>query len=343
MAGTRKTLFGWWDYTWATIDRELAGFRRWGRWLAAVAAVTVWIIGWGLGTLSSIASLVDPASPGSNPWTSGYDATIQNIGLAGVALTIVLLAMITFGIRPRPVGLSIPLRSSSAYWLPASLIMSLGAGWLKNKVTDWADEINPAAGTSYDPGQMSPDMVSALSWDTLVVGPAEEIGLLAGPVCLILYAMRRHRRAGWVLAVGFAVVVRVGIHLYYGPGHIFGYALWAGLLVFVWWISPSVWGLVAAHFGYNGMVILGMTGAGAYAWVHPLYTGLSLVGVALILVHLGRVVASRGRAGRSVESRLRWQMLTDPGRAFGPRSALNRVPRHGTSPFRTRRRGHAVS
>ena len=343
MEGTRKILFGWWERG-----------RTFGRWflnesrrqcspLAGITALAIWFIGWGLGTLSSIDALVNPSALGSNPWTSGAEATALNIRMACGALFSLILAMMFFGLRPRPVGLSIPLRSSSAYWLPASLIMSLGAGWLKDKVTDWADKINPAAGTSYDPGHMSPDMVSALSWDTLIVGPAEEIGLLAGPVCLILYAMRRHRRTGWVVAIGFAVVVRVGIHLYYGPGHILGYALWAGLLVFIWWISPSVWGLVAAHFGYNGMMILGMTGAGAYAWVHPLYTGLSLVGVALILVHLGRVVASRGRAGRSVESRLRWQMITDPGRAFGPHSVLNRVPRHGSSPFRTRRRRRAVS
>lgn len=259
----------------------------------------MWLFAWGLPMLSNL--VPDDGSGNSsdgNPWSSGPESTIITIILTAVSLIFLIIGIKTCKIRPRAVGLTIPARASSLYWLPAAFLMALGAGLVQN----WLNEVikNHSNGIpSYDPGTLTSSEAAYTLFSVTISGPAEELCLIIGIITLTRIGLHKHPRAGIIVGIGLAIIARIGIHLYYGTALAPSYGLWALLLVGIWWITPSIWGQVAAHLAYNSYSILQMTEAGGDGW-RSLYYSLSGVGIAVMVIHLVLISCTKGRYGRFI-------------------------------------------
>lgn len=261
----------------------------------------MWLFAWGLPMLSNL--VPDDGSGNSsdgNPWSSGPESTIITITLTAVSLIFLIIGIKTCKIRPRAVGLTIPARASSLYWLPAAFLMALGAGRIQN----WLNEIiknHSSTIPTYDPGTLTGSEAAYTLFSVTISGPAEELCLIIGIITLARIGLYKHPRAGIIVGIVLALLARIGIHLYYGTALAPAYGLWALLLVGIWWITPSIWGQVAAHLAYNSYSILQMTEAGGDGW-RSLYHGLAWAGLAVMAIHLLLLICTKGRRGRFISA-----------------------------------------
>lgn len=259
----------------------------------------MWFSAWGLPMLSNL--VPDEGSSHSsetNPWSSGPETTIITVFLTTVSLICLIVGIKTCKIRPHAVGLTIPARTSSLYWLPAAFLMALGAGLIQN----WLDtiiETHLDGAHHYDPDILSGSEAASTLISVTTSGPAEELCLIIGIITLTRIGLHNHPRAGIILGIVLATIARVSLHLYYGTTLAPAYAIWALLLIGIWWITPSIWGQVAAHLAYNSYSILQMTEAGGDGW-RSLYYSLSWVGIAVMVIHLVLIIYTKGRYGRFI-------------------------------------------
>ena len=117
--------------------------------------------------------------------------------------------------------------------------------------------------------------------DALTAGLWEELVLFALPVALIL--RNRWSRWPWMLcAAAAAVVIRLGIHLYYGWGSAFVLP-WIVAAFAVLWFGGSIWPLVIGHAIYDAAISVANRIPSAEDWV---LTGLDIVVLAAVAVLL---------------------------------------------------------
>ena len=102
----------------------------------------IWLSGWGISTIYSLFTL-GSAENSDNPWSSGLDALLNTTLLTGTSLACLIIALRTYKIRPAALGLTIPLRPTSLYWLPAAFLMALGAVLILNLTQDLITTLTP--------------------------------------------------------------------------------------------------------------------------------------------------------------------------------------------------------
>lgn len=259
----------------------------------------IWLSGWGISTIYSLFTL-GSAENSDNPWSSGLDALLNTTLLTGTSLACLIIALRTYKIRPAALGLTIPLRPTSLYWLPAAFLMALGAVLILNLTQDLITTLTPV--TPQNSPNTIPDHEAKYTLLSVIIsGPAEELCLITALITLPRIALPHHPHTATLIGILLALAARVGLHIYYGPGLAPAYGVWALLLIGVWWITPSVWGQFAAHLAYNVFSVATRTSLDTSLW-ETIYHVLAGVGIALIIIHVMLLVATRGRRGRALRS-----------------------------------------
>ena len=116
---------------------------------------------------------------------------------------------------------------------------------------------------------------------SVTAGLWEELILFALPVGLIL--RNRWSRWPWVVCAGVAaLVLRLGIHLYYGWGSAFVLPWMVGALA-VLWFGGSIWPLVIGHAMYDSVVSVANR---IHSTQSGVFTGLDIVVLAAVAVLL---------------------------------------------------------
>lgn len=254
------------------------------RWAAVLlpwsAALVMWFLAYGPNTFVALGLMVHPVE--STPWAITKETVVDTVApvllVLGVMPAVWLICDRVCGQTWPRLGVVPRWNRWELVWIPASFLLACGAGRILTLVNDLAAHLVPDQVHRYRETGLDQGDFPMLTTSMLISGPAEEIILV--PALILL--LRQGGARPWV-AVMIAVAARVGIHLYYGWPMIFGWGIWALLLIAIWRVTGTVLGAILAHALNNltaSMQLTGIPGGDALA---DIYTVLGWVGIAAFL------------------------------------------------------------
>lgn len=256
--------------------------------LAWATIATLFLAGWGAGTVAAIRVLLgEPFTPPAyGPSTIGH----QLVNLAQpVAVTIAAaLMLVLFRRAPAPTA---PFPTiHPATWLKTFFVAPIGSGIGFNLVAV-AGLLGVSSMMFPHPKIEGSVPLALYVLDVGMAGPSEELALLAVVVTVL-------RRTGysWATVAIVAVAVRIPFHMYYGWGAL-GLSAWALLMVALYRRTGTAVPIAVAHAVFNIAGVPELSGVGF--WVRGV---CSLTGAGVIIVTVIRAYVRATRHGASREA-----------------------------------------
>lgn len=286
--------------------------RRLRAWPAYGWVLLVYAVGWGLGMVFAAAYVTGDYVPAATQgWLEAASSVGHDLTRAGLALGLVALVCVRYGVSARQVGLARP-RSLRDWQLEAwgALLLICVVGAVFYLVPGQGDR---APDDSY---RGAPDLVTGLV-SSVLAGPMEEICLLG----LLVVLLSRAGRPPWEVLV-VAVGLRWSFHVYYaGPGASAGDVVQT-LALAVWPVLVTLWffrfrrlgGLVVAHSVHNVAADLSALGLVGELCGDLLEGGLLVAATVVVLVAYTRA-SSAGPSSGHLPWRQRWALV--PQQLFG--------------------------
>lgn len=238
---------------------------QWARWIKAVVALVgvlvLFAFVFGLNAVTSVQIWpLEMLELNSGGQSSSARADI------GYNIAVTVIAVGGFGFAVGSVGASrrwslwdttktvLLQRPPAAAWLGAFglfLLAGLVSGSAAHSIGELTGHVPQREEVDSDgAGEIAAQWLSLIS-----AGFKEELVIVAVPVLLLVVA----GRGSFGLAITLSMLMRLVIHLYYGPGS-FAYLFWAGVGVVLYLYGRSLMPLIAAHVWWNVGVGLEMFG-----------------------------------------------------------------------------------
>ncbi|MCP3425170.1 CPBP family intramembrane metalloprotease [Rothia sp. AR01] len=251
--------------------------RKWPMCLViAWGGVTLLYLQFGLAASGAVYSFFHPKLDES-PWATSTEAFVQDWAVIVVVTAILAGVFKILGISFRSAGIVHPVNRRTMGWVLLGGLMAFGASQIKNGLTVAIDRISPETAYKYQP-QFEGDAAGGLFLNVLSAGVQEELPLVPGIIMLMLFA----RVKPW-MAIVLAMLARLSFHLYYGPNAIPGFLIWAFLIILIWRIAPTVWGLVLGHTFNNAVSAFNLTNPEAFELVEPVAIILAVIAAVVML------------------------------------------------------------
>lgn len=245
--------------------------RRQLRWAAWTLIGLTFIVGWGLGTIGAITTLLNNGHYDRQTYalldyliTIPFDAIVLLLAIAGI------IVFSSLG-KPHRVPWQTSTRTFFVYSLIPALAFLCAAGTADFLGIDRYNHPEP-----YYPHDWL-HLVDAL--DSAMAGPTEELALLALPVIAL-------RRVGysWTTICITAACLRVPFHVYYGWVIMIFVAIWAIAAVLLYRRTRAITAIILAHAAHNIFIALDPLAPGIYLT----NLGLCILGVVVIVLYLFR-------------------------------------------------------
>ena len=217
------------------------------RFVAWVAVLSLFVLGWGSGTVRAVqVALGQDLTFGVVTDLSATIDIARRLAIAGTAWALVYVM--------RRASHSTPVRAS---WRTQAIVVPVAmaaaaAGFLLYRLISTIGGL-----TTHEYPEVEHETASSAVLDviaSMMAGPSEELALMA----LVVTALRTTGYS-WTVVCITAVVVRVPFHLYYGWGAI-GLGLWAVLIIALYRRTGALLGIITAHALFNGLNSLGDAG-----------------------------------------------------------------------------------
>lgn len=238
---------------------------QWVRWITAVVALIGVLVPYafvfGLNAVASVQiwplGVLELNSGGQSSSASmdiGYNIVVTAIAVGGFVFAVGSVGASRRWSLWDTIKTVLLQRPPASVWLGAFglfLLVGLASGSAAHSIGELTGHVPQREEVDSDgAGEIAAQWLSLIS-----AGFKEELVIVAVPVLLLVVV----RRGSLCLAIALSMLMRLVIHLYYGPGS-FAYLFWAGVGVVLYLYGRSLMPLIAAHVWWNVGVGLEMFG-----------------------------------------------------------------------------------
>ena len=185
--------------------------------------------------------------PTNGSWGVYMVNAVDQIGLIGLAVAVVLLLAARRGVKPAALGLRLPRRADGRLAVSQTIRIS---AWSFFAIIV-GNLVNYALQTGHLPQHHTnaPELIFGVV-DAIQAGVIEELVVLA----FVVVSLRQAGRPWWEVTV-VALVLRGAYHIYYGPG-VLGILIWAALFFWLYIRFRQLLPLMVCHAVWDAVAFL---------------------------------------------------------------------------------------